>query len=213
MGIPVMILGASGSGKSTSLRNLDPNKVVILNVAGKPMPFKSKDFKIADRATYDDIQANIGANKYKTYVIDDSQFLMAFEFMDKADEKGYQKFTDIAKNFYDMLTHITQHTSKDTIVYLLHHIDRGEDGKIKAKTIGKMLDEKLCLEGLFSVVLLADVVNGEYVFKTKGDGNSSAKAPMGMFETDTVPNDLAEVDKVIRAYWGLEEVADGKAKK
>ncbi len=140
MGLPVLILGESGSGKSASLRNFPADKVAVLNVASKPLPFRS-ELMVRNGVTYDSINASLKKNAMKAYVIDDAQYLMSFEFFAHAREAGYQKYTNLGKNFYDMLENIRVGTSNDTIVYLLSHIEQS-DGKYKMKTIGKMLDEK-----------------------------------------------------------------------
>ena len=154
MGIPVLILGESGSGKSTSLRNFEPDEVGIFNVASKPLPFRKKIPKL-DAATYQTIMTVLSKPKLKKYVIDDSQYLMAFEMFDRAKESGYGKFTDVALAFRNLLQFVIAKTPPDVIVYFLHHTEQTETGKIKAKTSGKMLDNQLTLEGLFSIVLMA----------------------------------------------------------
>jgi len=202
MGIPVLILGESGSGKSASLRNFEPSEVGIFNVASKPLPFRKKLPKV-DNATYQAIERSLSAPKLKTYVIDDSQYLLAFEFFDRAKETGYQKFTDIALRFRNMIQFIITQTPPDVIVYLLHHIERTDDGHVKAKTIGRMLDEKLTVEGLFSIVLMAQTDGKEHWFLTQNDGYSPVKTPMEMFEAEKIDNDLKAVDDTIRAYYEL----------
>lgn len=201
MGIPVLILGASGSGKSTSMRNFEPDEIGIFNIAGKPLPFKKKLPK-ADNATYSMITKSLSQAKLKAYVIDDSQYLMVFESFDHAKEKGYDKFTNIALNFRNLIDFIIKKLPDDVIVYLLHHTELADDGKIKAKTLGKMLDNQLTLEGLFSIVLLCQVEGLEHYFITNSDGTNSAKSPMDMFETK-IDNDLKMVDTTIREYYEL----------
>ncbi|MBQ1807848.1 MAG: AAA family ATPase [Ruminococcus sp.] len=202
MGIPVLILGESGSGKSTSLRNFEPSEIGIFNVASKPLPFRKKLPKM-DGATYQDIERSLSNPKLKTYVIDDSQYLLAFEFFDRAKETGYNKFTDIALRFRNMIQFIITQTPPDVIVYLLHHTERTDDGHVKAKTIGRMLDEKLTVEGLFSIVLMAQTDGKEHWFLTQNDGYSPVKTPMEMFATEKIDNDLKAVDDTIRAYYEL----------
>lgn len=202
MGILGMIIGPSGAGKSTSLRNLPPGKVGILNVAGKPLPFKGKIKKV-DNPSYEQCKAALRANDFKAYVIDDSTYLMQFEAFKYAKVKGYDKFTDMALQFEQLLEVARKETSDDTVVYFLHHPQFGEDDSSKPQTIGKMLDNQLNIEGLFPVVLECTVKDGEHVFITKNDGRNIAKAPMGMFDKEVIPNDLYEVDKAIRDYWEL----------
>ena len=208
MGVPVLILGESGSGKSCSLRNFDPNEVGIFNVASKPLPFRKK-MRMLNDSKYQEIMAVLVQNKSKCYVIDDAQYLMAFSLFDRANEVGYKKFTDAAVDFYNLVQTVIKLTSDDTIVYFLQHIERDDAGRIKAKTAGKMLDNQLTLEGLFSIVLLCEAKGEEHYFITQSDGTSTAKSPMGMFESLKIDNDLKMVDDTIRKYYEFEKEADG----
>lgn len=211
MGIPVLILGESGSGKSASLRNFDPAAVGVFNVAGKPLPFRKKLNVIstvkaedgsARRVNYNDILKILARGKVKSYVIDDSQYLMAFEELDRVKETGYNKFTEMALNFSGLVRYIIDYLPPDVIVYFLHHVETTDQGKIKAKTVGKMIDSKLTLEGLFSIVLLCEASAGGHHFITQSDGYTTAKSPMEMFDK-IIDNDLAMVDATIREYWNL----------
>ena len=209
MGMPVLILGESGSGKSTSLRNFPPDKVAVLNVASKPLPFKNK-LMVRNGVDYNSINNSLQKNAMKAYVIDDVQYLMSFEFFDHARETGYQKFTNLGKNFYDMMKNIRNCTSEDTIVYLLGHVEQVADGKQKMKTIGKMLDEKLTIEGLCTIVLWckSELENKTvtYKFVTQTDGMTTAKSPMEMFGDLEIDNDLYLVDKTIREFYGFAQL-------
>lgn len=211
MGIPVLILGESGSGKSASMRNFDQTQVGIFNVAGKPLPFRKKlntmsTVKNQDgthrRINYDDIIRMLARSKAKSFVIDDSQYLMAFEELDRAKETGFTKFTEMALNFSGLVRYIINNLPPDVIVYFLHHVEETESGKVKAKTVGKMIDSKLTLEGLFSIVLLCEASAEGHHFVTQSDGYTTAKSPMGLFER-VIDNDLCFVDKAIREYWEL----------
>lgn len=201
MGIPVLILGESGSGKSASLRNFSPEEVGVFNVAGKPLPFRQK-LPTVNNATYKKIYQGLSKPTRKAYVIDDSQYLMAFEFLDRAKETGYQKYTELALNFSGLVRYCLNTLPEDCIVYFLHHTEGGDGGKIKAKTVGKMLDEKLTLEGLFSIVLLCEANKDAHHFVTQSDGYTTAKSPMEMFP-ETIDNDLKLVDTTIREYYGF----------
>lgn len=201
MGIPVLILGQSGSGKTASLRNFSENELGVFNVASKPLPFR-KRLPLINHPSYQIIEATLKKNSLKIYVVDDSQYLMAFGLFARAKEIGYQKFTDCALNFYNLVSTVINETSDDTIVYFLHHIERGDDGHIKAKTSGKMLDNQLTLEGLFSIVLLAETDGKEHYFLTQSDGTTTAKSPMDMFKPK-IENDLKMVDTTIRQYYGF----------
>ena len=206
MGVPVLILGASGSGKSASLRNFEPTEIGIYNVASKPLPFR-KQMLLVNHVSYDRITASLRANKLKCYAIDDSQYLMTFDGFRRAKEKNYDKFTDFALNFYNLIQSAVLKTSDDTVIYFLHHIDRDENGYIKAKTLGKMLDNQLTLEGMFAIVLLAETDGKEHWFTTQSNGMNPAKSPMGMFPLK-IDNDLKFVDTTIREYYGFNNGGD-----
>lgn len=208
MGVPVLIMGASGSGKSASLRNFEPDEIGIFNVASKPLPFR-KQLQLVNKATYGIIQAGLKKNNLRCYVIDDSQYLMAFEQVAKAKEAGYGKYTDMGTNFINLVQFVILNTSPDTIVYFLHHAEQTELGKIKAKTVGKLIDNWLTLEGLFSIVLLAETDGKEHWFITQSDGYSTAKSPMDMFP-EKIDNDLKLVDKTIREYYEFGGKTDEK---
>ena len=213
MSTAVLIMGESGSGKSASLRNFAPNEISVFNVTSKPLPFKQGKTKIPkiDNATYADI-ANALANPNKrAYVIDDAGYLLSFEMFKRANETGYSKFTDMAKNFFDMLDFINTKLPNDIIVYItMHTEDDSEMHKTKAKTIGKMIDQNLNLEGLFVIVLRAMQTEEGYKFITRDDRVSTAKSPMGMFESDKIDNDLKEVDRIIREYYDMKPLVDNK---
>ncbi|MBQ5640841.1 MAG: hypothetical protein IIV05_03445 [Ruminococcus sp.] len=203
MGLPVLILGESGSGKSTSLRNFQKEELVIYNVAGKPLPFRGgTQLNRADNVSYNTIMQNMSKKKFRCYVIDDSQYLLAFELFGRVAEKTYDKFTEMAVHFYDLIQFVIRQMPPDCIVYFLHHTD-DIDGKVKAKTVGKMLNEKLTVEGLFSIVLMAKNLDGRYIFRTHSDGRDTVKTPMGMFEQDEIDNDLKAVDAAIREYYSM----------
>lgn len=203
MGIPVLIMGESGSGKSASLRNFKPEDVIVLNVANKPLPFRGK-LPMVPKADYAAIANTVRKGERKIYVIDDSQYLMAFEEFGRAKETGYQKFTDMAVHFYNLLKFIIDGTPPDTIVYFLHHTETTDAGKVKAKTVGAMIDKHLTLEGLFSIVLLCRTDGKRHWMETQSDGYTTVKSPMGMFP-DTIDNDLKAVDQTIRAYYEMED--------
>lgn len=197
-----MIIGESGSGKSASLRNFEPEDVSIFNVAAKPMPFR-KRLPTKATANYGAIQSGIKSSQKKAFVIDDSQFLMCFESFAKAKETGYGKFTDMALHFYNLVQFVIRETPPDVIVYFLHHTETDSNtNKIKAKTLGKMLDSQLTLEGLFAIVLHCVTDGRIHNFITQSDGMTTAKSPMEMFE-NVIENDLKFVDQTIREYYGL----------
>lgn len=201
MGIPVLILGESGSGKSASLRNFQNGEIGLFNVASKPLPFRN-DWRIANSPTYSTIIATLQKPKLATYAIDDSQYLMAFENFARCQEMGYGKFTEMAVHFYNLVQTAIQ-APPDVITYFLHHTEiSNETGRTKAKTIGKMLDQQLILEGLFSIVLLCKTDGQNHWFETQSDGFTSVKSPMDMFPPQ-IDNDLKFVDTTIREFYGL----------
>lgn len=208
MGIAVLILGESGSGKTYSLKHMDPEKVGVFSVRKGTLPFpEGKSFKIAKKASYEVIYKVLKNPTMKTYVVDDSQYLMVNEFFRKANDSGYQKYTSIGKNFSDLLEYIAYQVPDDVVVYFLHHTQITSDGRVKAKTVGQMLDNYLTLEGCVDVVLLAQTDGQTHYFMTQSDGSNTAKSPEGMFELK-IPNDLNFVNNRIREYYGLDEEVD-----
>lgn len=202
MGIPVLVCGESGSGKSASLRNFEPEDVSIFNVAAKPLPFRKK---LPSKATadYNVIKAGIAKSDKKAFVIDDSQYLLAFESFAKAKDTGYTKFTDMALHFYNLVQFVIRQVPSDVIVYFLHHTETDSNtGKTKAKTLGKMLDSQLTMEGMFSIVLYCTNEGGQHKFITQSDGSTTAKSPMELFDL-VIDNDLKFVDQKIREYYEI----------
>lgn len=210
MGQKVLIIGQSGTGKSTSMRNFAKDKVCLIKSINKQLPFRGKfdETYVTDKVP--EIIAKMKATKKKIIVIDDAQYLMCNEFFRRATETGWQKYTDIGKNFYDILT-ATDSLADDVIVYFMLHIEKSEDGNIKIKTIGRMLDEKLTVEGTATIVLMTNVVDGVYSFQTQNSGKDICKSPMGMFKNYLIDNDLNMVDGIIREYYELsDEVVEEK---
>lgn len=205
MGLGILLIGESGTGKSTSIRNFKKEDVAIINVAAKPLPFRgSYETFISDN--YREIKNFLRKTTKKSIVIDDAQYLMANEFMRRATEKGFDKFTEIAQNYWDLIQEIRR-LPEDVIVYFLTHIERDANGNEKAKTIGKLLDEKITLEGMFTVVLKTNVKDGVYSFSTQNSGYDTVKSPMGLFDSTMIPNDLKLVDNAIRNYYEFTPVA------
>lgn len=209
MAINVMVLGESGTGKSASLRNFRKEDVGIINVASKPLPFRNVNGLLVKN--YEQVRSENVTNALiqlsgkptpKSIVIDDSQYLMSFEYMERTDEKGYDKFTQIGEGFWNLIK-TANGLPNDRIVYFLHHEQEKDSGIIGAKTIGKMLDEKISVEGMFAIVLRTCVNKDGYFFRTRNNGSDTVKTPMGMFDKELIENDLAAVDKVIREYYGI----------
>ncbi len=214
MGVPVLILGESGCGKSTSMRNLNPEECFVIQPIRKMLPFRNS-FKTMSKdggqiKVTDNVQMIIkmidGAIKLgkKLIIIDDFQYVMANEFMRRSKEKSYDKFNDIGFNAWSVINH-AQSVESDIRVYFMSHVETDMNGKTKIKTIGKMLDEKITLEGLFTIVLGASVSDGKYTFATQNGGNDTLKSPMGMFEELHIDNDLQMIDETIVEYYNLEK--------
>ncbi len=207
MGILVYVLGRSGTGKSYSMRNFKKGDLGVVNVQGKILPFKgSGALDIVNTDDSSDIVKNIEkmSKKYKSIVVDDFQYVMANEFMRRATERGYDKFTEIARHAWDIANKVRE-LPNDVIVYVLCHTDTDQDGFEKLKTIGKLLDEKIVLEGMSTIVLKTAVSDGQYMFLTQNNGKDTVKSPAGMFPSYAIDNDLKYVDEKIRNYYEIGE--------
>jgi len=211
----VIILGDSGSGKTASLRNLPEGSAVVMSATGKELSFENKNQIPLAKVGYSDILKNIPKINNPIVVIDDANYLMTFENMDRASELGYGKFTDMAIHFFEVFDAISKKQGEQ-VFYILAHSDVNESTKRREmKTVGKMLSEKIVLEGLTNTVLEStyDALEG-YIFTTRRvDVNSAAKSPMGMFESETIENDLFKADKVIRAFFGYKPIVAPKETK
>lgn len=208
MSIVTMVLGQSGTGKSTSLRNMSAENTLLIQSIQKPLPFRNDWKSVKDSGNIlvsnntDKICRALHKTSRDVIVIDDAQYLLAFEFMNRSHEKGYEKFTEMARHYFDVLnTAINLPSNKR--VYLLSHTDTNELGQVKAKTIGKLLDEKITVEGMVSIVLRTHVINGQYVFSTKNNGSDTVKTPIGLFDDEHIENDLQAVDGAIKNYYNL----------
>ena len=206
MGQLVYILGRSGTGKSYSLRNFDCSKIALINVQGKILPFKGSA-KITSVVS-DDSSSIVRAIKgfaatYKSIVVDDFQYVMANEFMRRSTERGYDKFTEIARHAWD-IAECVRSLPNDVIVYILCHTDTDAEGLERLKTIGKLLDEKIVMEGMSTIVLKTNVSDGKYCFLTQNNGKDTTKSPAGMFPSYAIDNDLKYVDDKIRSYYEFE---------
>ena len=221
MSIATMILGESGTGKSTSLRNLNPQDVLLIQAVKKPLPFKSKDWTVASKENPNgsiyctDQSANIVAAMNRTskpiIVIDDFQYILANEFMRRVTDKevgnqAFAKYNEIARSAWDILMAASALPDYKR-VYILAHTQTDEFGKTKVKTIGKLLDEKITPEGLLTIVMRSLVINEQYVFSTKNSGSDTVKTPIGLFDDNHIENDLMTVDKAITEYYDLKQAA------
>lgn len=205
----VLILGDSGTGKSASLRNFAPEEVFVINTAGKPLPFKNHFETYTpsfNRLTADVLKA-MDSTKKKVIVIDDAQYIMSFQYMRRIKENGWDKWNDIQGDFFNIVEH-SKELPEDVVVYFLSHLQRDDEGHEKIKTMGKMLDEKITIEGLFTIVLKTVVKDGQYFFVTQNSGLDTVKSPIGMFPSYAIDNDLKYVDTKIRNYYEIGEYAN-----
>lgn len=212
MSTATLILGESGTGKSTSMRNLAPSRTLLIQAIRKPLPFKASGWKVRANVKADGnifqtddaalIEKIMRSSPHDIVVIDDFQYVMANEYMRRSDEKGFDKFTDIGRHAWNILTAASD-LAKHRRVYILSHTQSDEFGRAKAKTIGKMLDEKITVEGMFTIVLRTAVRDGQYFFSTQNNGSDTTKSPLGMFAEQFIDNDLCSVDNAIVDYYSI----------
>jgi len=193
------VLGKTGTGKSTSLRNFTKkDSIGYVTATGKQLPFKN-DIPQYHAKSYSELTAVIKQAKSPVVVIDDFNYFMSFEEFSKTGVKGYDKFTEMAVNVVNIIDLITKKDS-DQRFYILAHSENNDSGDLRLKTTGKMVSDKFVPEGLANQVVESSVIDGEFVFKVKTDG-SGIKTPMGMFDTDTIPNDLKVLDSKIKEFY------------
>lgn len=210
----ILIIGNSGTGKSTAIRTLPSEETFIINVIGKPLPFKGANkkytpakgeegncFQSEDHKSIMQVINFINNKKLNIHylIIDDFGYSITSDFMKKALVKGYDKFSELAHSAWEVLQLITS-LRDDLFVFVMMHSDIDNEGKSKPKTIGKMLDERVCIEGMFSICLHSFCADGQYRFLTNNHGNLMAKSPMDMFDNLTIPNDLKLVVDHVNAY-------------
>lgn len=216
MSIATLVLGSSGTGKSTSLRNLDPAKTLLIQCIKKPLPFRAAGWKVrlslksegnviqtSDPVLIEKIMRN---SPHEIVVVDDYQAVMVNELMNRSSEKGYDKFTDIGKNAWNIFNAAGE-LAEHRRVYILAHTNTDEFGNVRMKTVGKLVDQHIVPEGFFTIVLRTEVINGQYTFRTQTNGQDCCKSPIDMFGDLSIPNDLAEVDKAITEFYGLTATA------
>jgi hypothetical protein len=220
MSIATLIIGESGTGKSTSMRNLKPEETLLIQAVKKPLPFRSKDWKPAVKGEggsvfVTDESAKIAAAMERTekpiIVVDDFQYVLANEFMRRVTDNetgnsAFAKYNEIARHAWDVLMKAAGLPDHKR-VYILSHTSTDDFGKTKIKTIGKLLDEKIVLEGLVTIVLRTMKVNDKYVFSTQNNGSDTVKSPIGLFDSDHIENDLQAVDNAICDYYGITQSA------
>lgn len=212
MSIATLILGQSGTGKSTSLRNLDASKTLLIQAIKKPLPFRSKDWQSISKENPtgsvfatdkpQQILQLMERTDREVIIIDDFQYVMANEYMRRAQETGFNKFTEIGKGAWDIFNKASE-LAENKRVYILSHTQENDNGKTSIKTIGKMLDEKITLEGMVTICLKTALINEQYLFCTKNSGQDTTKSPMGLFPSEHIENDLNAVDTAICEYWSI----------
>ena len=206
--VPVLLIGKSGSGKSASMRNFKKEEIAIANVLGKPLPFKSNlDAPKVDN--YDILLKAIQNTDKKVIVVDDANYLITNEFMNKSSVKGFDKYNEMGNNFFNLINGIKNIEGGKT-VYLIMHEDTDDEGNIKPKTIGKLLDDKVNIQGMFTICLRSMYDNGNYIFRLKTNGQDCVKTPIGLFDEEQMENDLKLVDTKIREYYELDKESEEK---
>lgn len=213
MGIPVLIIGKSGSGKSTSLRNFDEKELALINVISKPLPFRKKFESTINTDNYQEIMKKIYQTQKKSIVIDDAGYLITNHFMNKHSSCGggsgvFNLYNELGDFFWTLIEFVKKKLPEYKIVYFIMHEDKSESGDVKPKTIGKLLDEKVCIEGMFTIALRCLNDNNKHYFRTQSDGSDICKTPMEMFEDLEIDNDLKMVDTVIREYYQLNKESE-----
>lgn len=214
MGIAAFIIGKSGSGKSASLRNFKDKEVGIINVLGKPLPFKN-NINMFQTDNYAMIKDLLKRAETKTLIIDDAGYLMTNHFMAGHSTTGAGKeiftfYNQLADDFFHLIKFITEDLENDKTVYIMMHEDKDEDGDIKPKTLGKLLNGTVCLEGMCTMVLRSMFNDGVYQFSTQTNGQDTVKSPMGMFDSQYIDNDLKMVDNTVRKYYNIEKTGGKK---
>ena len=214
MGKCVIVYGRSGVGKSRSLKEFKEDEIYLVNVLGKPLPFKGGFRMVSETADVQTIMKGLSKMPCKIAVIDDAGYLMTKMFMDgHGGGDQFKLYNNIADTIWSLISFIqSPAVSPDAIVYLVFHEETNDDGTNKIRTIGKLLDQKVCLEGMATVVLRAVVKGDKHVFVTQNDGYSIAKSPEGMFPEVEIDNDLKAVDTAMRSFYGMKPSIE-KAKK
>lgn len=209
MAIPVIVYGKSGSGKSRSLKNFAKDEILLINVEGKPLPFRGKFNYTMQTDNVDKMIAQMQKMPCKTAVIDDCGYLMTHYFMgnhrNKSGNASFEMYDGIADIMYFLIFKIKRELPDDVIVYIIMHEDKDDYGEVRLLTLGKLLDRKVCMQGMVTVCLRCMSENGKHFFRTQTDGYDITKSPEGMFESIEIENDLKAVDILVRNYWELEE--------
>ena len=207
MAVPVLIIGRSGSGKSASLRNCVGKDFALINVLKKPLPFRGR-IPSVQTDDYNKIAKALGGCQQKSIVIDDAGYLITNQFMRGHSNAGkgngvYALYNDLGDRFWNLIQFVVA-MPEDRIVYFTMHEDKDDSGNVKPKTIGKLLDEKVCVEGMFTIVLRCILDGEDHRFVTQSMNGAVSKSPMGMFAELEIDNDLLAVDNAIREYYGIQ---------
>lgn len=218
MALPVLLIGRSGSGKSSSCRNFEHDEIALINVANKALPFKGKFDSTLATDNYETIKKGLLQTAKRSVVIDDAGYLITNFFMRNHSQNAggnsvYALYNQLADDYWNLIEWTKTKLPEDKIVYFIMHEDKSDFGDVKPKTIGKLLDDKVCIEGLFTIVLRAVTEGGEYKFRTQTDGSDVAKSPIGLFDNEEIDNDLKYVDEHIRDYYSLPPLKDNNNNK
>lgn len=202
----ILIMGESGTGKSASMRNFKPEEVAIVNPVGKPLPFRGRFDTldaVTDSTTIISFMKNSVARGKKVLVVDDFQYILSIPYMNRIKEAGWDKWNDFGSNYFEIID-VCAVLPEDVTVYFMTHTETLENGITTIKLIGKLLREKITIEGLFTTVLRTQVIDGKYYFLTQNSGKDTVKSPIGMFGTYAIDNDLKYVDEKIRNYYEMD---------
>lgn len=209
MGIPVIIYGKSGAGKSRSLKFFGEDEILLFNIEGKQLPFRNNFKYVCKTDSIDTIITQIQKMPCKTAVIDDAGYLMTHYFMAnhraKQGNSSFEMYDSIADLMYFLIKRIKDQVEDDKIVYIILHEDTDDSGSVKLKTLGKLLDNKVCLEGMVTICLRCSSDNGQHFFKTCTDGFDITKTPEDMFADTSIDNNLKKVDDAIRTFYEMKE--------
>ena len=206
----VLIYGKSGSGKSRSMKNLGTDEILLVNVEGKSLPFRGKFKYVLNSDNVEEIKTWLRKMPMKTAVIDDAGYIITNAFMrghsgGKSGSAVFDLYNDLADTFWGLFKFIKNELPEDVIVYIMMHEETNDVGSVKLKTIGKLLDDKCCLEGMVTICLRCYSMDGKHYFRTRTTGLDITKSPEDMFDKDEIENDLKAVDTIIREYYGLNE--------
>lgn len=206
MGLPILIYGKSGSGKSRSLKFFSEDEILLINIEGKALPFRNSFKYICKSDKLESIMTQMQKMPCKTAVIDDAGYLMTHHFMNnhrnKKGNASFEMYDDIADTMYFLVQRIKKDLPDDVIVYIMLHEDTSDMGETKIRTIGKLIDNKVCLEGMVTICLRCMSDQGKHFFRTQTDGFDITKSPEDMFTDPEIDNNLKFVDDTVREFYG-----------